>query len=94
MQWWLQARLDDADALDFVALVPDELVVVGDLHASRDVCPGIDAHAQIPIHQPLLCRAVGLAGVVDEASMAALQRCIYDLIGPAWAEARLSVSLA
>ena len=94
MQRWLQARLDGTDALDLVALVPGELVVVGDLSASRDVCPGIDAHAQIPVHQPLLRRAVGLAGVVDEASMAALQCCIYHLIGPAWAEARLSVSLA
>lgn len=50
-----------------------KVVVKGQLNAGRDVLERIKADSQLAAHNPLLRLAVGVAGMVDEASQCSLQ---------------------
>ena len=59
------------------------MVVVGQLLAYSNVTQGKYTDASLPIDHPLLCFAVGLAGMIDEARSVAFASGIDDLHGTA-----------
>jgi len=68
---------------DTFASAPLQMVVIGQLLLYCYVTNAEDADRSFPIYQPLLCFAVGLAGVIDEASLVPLVLCINDFMSTA-----------
>ena len=68
---------------DTFASSPLQMVVVGQLLPCSDVTQGKYADAGLPINHPLLCFAVGPAGMIDEARSVALAGGVNDLHGTA-----------
>lgn len=59
------------------------MVIVGQFLLYSNVMQGKYTDASLPVNHPLLCLAVGLAGVIDEACSVAFARGINDFQGAA-----------
>lgn len=68
---------------DTLASSPLQMVVIGQFLSHSNVSQGKYTYAGLSIDEPLLCFAVGLAGMIDEARSVALPGGINDFQGTA-----------
>ena len=66
---------------DTLASSPLQMVVIGQFLPYCNVSQGKYAYAGLAIDKPLLCLAVGLAGMIDEACPVALPGGVNDFQG-------------